>query len=274
MDCIRVWSTNSFTAKSGLPTLPTRPNNRHLPHRRLHKMGLWRTVLAVVFALLVAFQYSSVETKKNKHKAKNPLQVETLQKLCHGPLSASSRKNILELQAFFDLSKVFYFKSPLISTVKCNRREHPRFWSRREWFHSVFYAKKYIGFFLPGICMLEGGDMFTSSSLFRWRNTRPWTRKSALLYALESSPWRTTGKKWINNKKNVLFFFLLGLCPWPTGLKTKIVSGIGVVKSMSTLTCGIYKTFFQFKMFNLSNEPRLVEAYFSIWSVKPWFVLS
>ncbi|XP_020603889.1 uncharacterized protein LOC110042850 [Orbicella faveolata] len=66
-------------------------------------MELWRTMVAAFFATLL---FSFVETKKRK-KAKHQVQVETLQKLCRGSLPPSTKKNILELQAFFDLSKAF-----------------------------------------------------------------------------------------------------------------------------------------------------------------------
>lgn len=59
-------------------------------------------MVTTFFAVLVL---SSVESKKKK-KQKNQVQVDTLQKLCYGPLPPSTKKNILELQAFFDLSKV------------------------------------------------------------------------------------------------------------------------------------------------------------------------
>ena len=59
-------------------------------------------MVTTFFAMLVL---SSVESKKKK-KQKNRVQVDTLQKLCRGPLPPSTKKNILELQAFFDLSKV------------------------------------------------------------------------------------------------------------------------------------------------------------------------
>lgn len=168
-------------------------------------MGLWQKGLVVFFAMLVLFQFSSVETKKKK-KARNPLQVETLQKLCHGS-SSSSRKNILELQAFFDLSKV----SHSTSIAKCIRREQSRFWARREWFYNIIDVKKYVFlFFFAGFCMSQGGNLFANSSLFRWGYTRPRTRKPEILFAVESSPTRTTGKKWINNEKMWCFFFCLG----------------------------------------------------------------
>lgn len=61
----------------------------------------------MVAAFLATLVFSSVETKKRK-KLKQQGQVDTLQKLCRGPLPPNTKKNILELQAFFDLSKVPY----------------------------------------------------------------------------------------------------------------------------------------------------------------------
>ena len=63
-------------------------------------------MVAAFLALTLVF--SSVETKKRK-KLKQQGQVDTLHKLCRGPLPPNTKKNILELQAFFDLSKVLYF---------------------------------------------------------------------------------------------------------------------------------------------------------------------
>lgn len=62
----------------------------------------------MVAAFLATLVFSSVETKKRK-KLKQQGQVDTLQKLCRGPFPPNTKKNILELQAFFDLSKVPYF---------------------------------------------------------------------------------------------------------------------------------------------------------------------
>lgn len=67
------------------------------------KMELWRTMVAVFLATLV---FSSVETKKRK-KGKQPSQVDSLHNLCRATDPPNIKKNILELQAFFDLSKAF-----------------------------------------------------------------------------------------------------------------------------------------------------------------------
>lgn len=61
----------------------------------------------MVVVFLATLVFSSVETKKKK-KGKQHGQVASLQELCHGPfISPSTKKNILELQAFFDLRKAF-----------------------------------------------------------------------------------------------------------------------------------------------------------------------
>ncbi|KAJ7373566.1 hypothetical protein OS493_011169 [Desmophyllum pertusum] len=65
-------------------------------------MGRWQTVMVTVFfVLLVMLQFSSVEAKKRKKP--------TLRQLCNdsGSDSGSRKMNIVELHAFFDLSKAF-----------------------------------------------------------------------------------------------------------------------------------------------------------------------
>lgn len=67
-------------------------------------MASWHTVFLVVIALVVFSGFSPVETKKRK---KNKHLGESLQEMCDSPGRGDSKKHILELQAFFDLTKSF-----------------------------------------------------------------------------------------------------------------------------------------------------------------------
>ena len=65
-----------------------------------------QTVYLAFCALLFLSGFSFVEAKKRK-KGKNVSQGETLHEMCLNAGPNGSRKNILELQAFFDLRKVW-----------------------------------------------------------------------------------------------------------------------------------------------------------------------
>lgn len=69
-------------------------------------MVSWQTTITALLALLVLSGFSSVETKKRK-KGKHLFQGETLQEMCQSAGHDSLKRNILELQAFFDLDKSF-----------------------------------------------------------------------------------------------------------------------------------------------------------------------
>ena len=74
-------------------------------------MALWRAIVTLSFVLLLLFLISSVESKRKGSKGrKDDHKQVTLQELCRKS-GQNSRKNILELQAFVDLSKVqLHFK--------------------------------------------------------------------------------------------------------------------------------------------------------------------
>lgn len=70
-------------------------------------MALWRAIVTLSFVLLLLFLISSVESKRKGSKGrKDDHKQVTLQELCRKS-GQNSRKNILELQAFVDLSKAF-----------------------------------------------------------------------------------------------------------------------------------------------------------------------
>lgn len=97
-------------------------------------MVSWQTIVIALVFLFVLARCASVEKvrvkkKRDRGKGKNPLKDrETLHQLCQRNGSGNSRKNILELQAFFDLTKVrtikktvnlFCAKSDLTISVFC-----------------------------------------------------------------------------------------------------------------------------------------------------------
>lgn len=70
-------------------------------------MALWRASVALSFVLLLLFLIPSVESRRRRPKGrKDDHKQATLQELCRKS-GQNSRKNILELQAFVDLSKAF-----------------------------------------------------------------------------------------------------------------------------------------------------------------------
>lgn len=79
-------------------------------------MASWQRIVIALVLLFVLARCASVEKakvkkKRDRGKGKNPPKnretLESLQQLCQRNGSGSSRKNILELQAFFDLTKSF-----------------------------------------------------------------------------------------------------------------------------------------------------------------------
>lgn len=79
-------------------------------------MVSWQTTITALLALLVLSGFSSVETKKRK-KGKHLFQGETLQEMCQSARQDSLKRNILELQAFFDLDKVVNVRKLKLFTV-------------------------------------------------------------------------------------------------------------------------------------------------------------
>lgn len=161
-------------------------------------MASWqRIVIALVFLFVLA-RCASVEKArgkkrrdrgKGKNLPKDRETLETLQQLCRRNGSGSSRKNILELQAFFDLTKVrtiktvnlFSAKLDLTIGVFCLRIMKLRcvqflfFWT-----------------FLV-VCLLEGGNVFKGSRLLCGRYPRSGALKSQQLRSVESALQWTTG---------------------------------------------------------------------------------
>lgn len=90
-------------------------------------MASWqRIVIALVLLFVLACCASvgkaRVKKRRDRGKGKNPVRdretLETLQQLCQRNGSGSSRKNILELQAFFDLTKVRAIKTVNLFSAK------------------------------------------------------------------------------------------------------------------------------------------------------------
>lgn len=90
-------------------------------------MASWQRIVIALVLLFVLARCASAEKARVKKrrdlgKGKNPLRdretLETLQQLCQRNGSGSSRKNILELQAFFDLTKVRAIKTVSLFSTK------------------------------------------------------------------------------------------------------------------------------------------------------------
>lgn len=164
-------------------------------------MALWRAIVTLSFVLLLLFLISSVESKRKGSKGrKDDHKQVTLQELCRKS-GQNSRKNILELQAFVDLSKVqLHFKVVenglgFDYTVK-RRFSNVHFWKELWVWH--------VSFLFAGFRMLEGRNMFKNSSLFCRGYARPQTRKSERLYSMESTLAWVAGN--VAALKNFFFF--------------------------------------------------------------------
>ena len=90
-------------------------------------MASWQRIVIALVLLFVLARCASAEKarvkkRRDRGKGKNPLRdretLETLQQLCQRNGSGSSRKNILELQAFFDLTKVRAIKTVSLFSAK------------------------------------------------------------------------------------------------------------------------------------------------------------
>lgn len=90
-------------------------------------MASWQRIVIALVLLFVLARCASVEKakvkkKRDRGKGKNPPKnretLESLQQLCQRNGSGSSRKNILELQAFFDLTKVRVIKTVNLFSAK------------------------------------------------------------------------------------------------------------------------------------------------------------